>query len=815
MPKLWIVHRHPPARAALARLSGLSPSQVVLGAPRAEDFRDDAVLGEAEDAKPSAILMDLSGDAEAASPPLSETRAANFERELDFAHRILSGDPAGAAAGGPRTRPNAAHARLPWVLIARPGETGEVARLFELLAPVVLEAPVSPRALRQALADAIAQGTHRRTASLAERGARRRLADRFSAWFGDLEVAGLMRALDPALGALPLLVRGVPGSGRALVARYVELFRTPSPGADLARRENSAAPAPLATRYRLHAHDVAPGLAGPASLAERLHAAGGARSLWIDEVDALSPSAQRALADWIVGEEPPGGLPGRAPHWVATAGPARWQDSLEPALERAFSPLILDLPSLADDPEAVAPFAEAVALHWSRSVGGSVRRLHPDALAALHEQTWPGDRAELEAVVRSALAATTRPEIQRADLDLGPVFGAAGGSEAGAADPLGAAPSPLGDPERVRSPDEMDFETEAELRAEMDANAALNRIDPLDAIDGLEIVEATSAAEDDEADLPEPETLIQWGRTTERADPVAEGSLFPGAAEPARTSADVPPEGFEFIEPPAAAGADAPIFEAASTPEPSVAAEPENGSDPDESLLLTEASFALASETEENWRRLARSLAHEIRNPLVSIRTFAEMLPENHTDETFRERFVELVGRDVRHIDRVISRMQSVAQHQQGEAEPVDVSALLEELLDARRGQIQTRRLLVLRELERDRPLALAEAEAVRAALAGLLDRAIDSLPERGDLFVATRHIERASEGESRLRILLRFHSPELGGGSSELEEFSPAANVLEYVLAENVARSSGGHFAIDSSDARETLILFDLKTPS
>ena len=163
MPKLWIVHRHPPARAALARLSGLSPDQVVVGAPRAEDFRSAAEDADLEDARPSAILMDLSGESAGTSGALIESRAADFERELDFAHRILSGDPAGAAPEAPRTRPNpgharAAHSKVPWILIARPGEAGEVARLFELLAPVVLEAPASSRVLRQALADAVARG---------------------------------------------------------------------------------------------------------------------------------------------------------------------------------------------------------------------------------------------------------------------------------------------------------------------------------------------------------------------------------------------------------------------------------------------------------------------------------------------------------------------------------------------------------------------------------------------------------------------------------------------------------------------------------
>jgi signal transduction histidine kinase len=228
-----------------------------------------------------------------------------------------------------------------------------------------------------------------------------------------------------------------------------------------------------------------------------------------------------------------------------------------------------------------------------------------------------------------------------------------------------------------------------------------------------------------------------------------------------------------------------------------------------------EASAAEAPATSD-WRRLARSLSHEIRNPLVSIRTFAELLPEHFEDASFRERFTELVGRDVRHIDDVIDRLARAAEREKPEPAAVDVSAMIERLLDARRTEIGERRLLVLRELEREAPVAWADAQSLEIALSGLLDRALASLPERGDLFVATRRIERGSDGAPRLRVLMRHHSPELAGvGSTAVPDAALAANAIEYVLAETVVSASGGRLTIDATDAQETLILIDLRTPA
>ena len=116
--------------------------------------------------------------------------------------------------------------------------------------------------------------------------------------------------------------------------------------------------------------------------------------------------------------------------------------------------------------------------------------------------------------------------------------------------------------------------------------------------------------------------------------------------------------------------------------------DPEQTSIPDESTALSEISFEVANQPppespaaalipelqpDQSWRRLARSLSHEIRHPLVSIRTFAELLPEHFEDETFRARFTELVGKDVEHIGDVLTRLSKITESESSEAGPVDV----------------------------------------------------------------------------------------------------------------------------------------------
>ena len=58
---------------------------------------------------------------------------------------------------------------------------------------------------------------------------------------------------------------------------------------------------------------------------------------------------------------------------------------------------------------------------------------------------------------------------------------------------------------------------------------------------------------------------------------------------------------------------------------------------------------------------LAAGLAHEIRNPLVSIRTFTQLLPERLDDPEFRSRFLELTLSEVDRICALVTELLAFA----------------------------------------------------------------------------------------------------------------------------------------------------------
>jgi signal transduction histidine kinase len=77
---------------------------------------------------------------------------------------------------------------------------------------------------------------------------------------------------------------------------------------------------------------------------------------------------------------------------------------------------------------------------------------------------------------------------------------------------------------------------------------------------------------------------------------------------------------------------------------------------------------------------LAAGLAHEIRNPLVSIRTFTQLLPERLDDPEFRSRFLDLTLSEVDRICALVNELLAFARPAPAALEPVDLTASVERL---------------------------------------------------------------------------------------------------------------------------------------
>jgi two-component system nitrogen regulation sensor histidine kinase GlnL len=134
---------------------------------------------------------------------------------------------------------------------------------------------------------------------------------------------------------------------------------------------------------------------------------------------------------------------------------------------------------------------------------------------------------------------------------------------------------------------------------------------------------------------------------------------------------------------------------------------------------------------------IAAGVAHEIRNPLASIRTFAQLMPERMDDPEFKNEFSQLVLKDVDRITKVVETMLAFARPAQVTIKEQPVNELVDEAALLVQVRVKNKSIELTKQF-RDNPVVKVDKQQILQVLVNLLNNAVDALPEHGKIRVTT-----------------------------------------------------------------------------
>jgi signal transduction histidine kinase len=169
---------------------------------------------------------------------------------------------------------------------------------------------------------------------------------------------------------------------------------------------------------------------------------------------------------------------------------------------------------------------------------------------------------------------------------------------------------------------------------------------------------------------------------------------------------------------------------------------------------------------------LTAGLAHEIRNPLVAIKTLIQLLPDRLEDEEFRNHFLQIASGEVDRISSLVNELLEFARPSEPKLETENINSILDGMLLLVSTETKKKFIQIVKEYSHDVPPVTVDREQIKQVFLNVLLNALDATPENGMITVKTRSFSKTG-GEHYVQV--EFTDTGCGIPSEYLEDiFTP-----------------------------------------
>jgi len=138
--------------------------------------------------------------------------------------------------------------------------------------------------------------------------------------------------------------------------------------------------------------------------------------------------------------------------------------------------------------------------------------------------------------------------------------------------------------------------------------------------------------------------------------------------------------------------------------------------------------------------KIARSIAHEVRNPLTNLSLALEQLKDElATDDEYITMFTDIIGRNIDRIGQLITEMLNSSKHRELERKKQDFNAVVKSTLQLVSDRVKLKQMRLKTSFSTRNCIALIDRDQVKTALLNILVNAVEAMKDgEGILEVST-----------------------------------------------------------------------------
>lgn len=209
--------------------------------------------------------------------------------------------------------------------------------------------------------------------------------------------------------------------------------------------------------------------------------------------------------------------------------------------------------------------------------------------------------------------------------------------------------------------------------------------------------------------------------------------------------------------------------------------------------------------------RIARAIAHEVRNPLTSISLASEQLSDQMKSKD-EKTLLEIITRNVKRIHELVTELLNLTKFSQLDLKQQSLNNIVESVLDQARDRINLNSIKVVKNISPNPCSVNVDGEKMKRALLNVVINAIEAMePGKGVLEVTTYR------EKDECNVIIRDNG--IGMNESSLSRiFEPyftqkeSGNGLGLTLTQNIILNHNGNINVDSWPGKGTTFTVSLK---
>ncbi|MBE7516736.1 MAG: GHKL domain-containing protein [Chloracidobacterium sp.] len=144
--------------------------------------------------------------------------------------------------------------------------------------------------------------------------------------------------------------------------------------------------------------------------------------------------------------------------------------------------------------------------------------------------------------------------------------------------------------------------------------------------------------------------------------------------------------------------------------------------------LQTTFQQLLQAEKLASLGELSAGIVHEVRNPLASIKGAIEILEDELTNDSPRREFVGLAKGEIDRLDQLVGEFLRFARPVAPSKTPTDLNEIVDSITGLIANQAASQSIAVIRDLQKNLPLILVDAEQIKQVVLNLAINALQAM---------------------------------------------------------------------------------------